>query len=59
MKGRDYRVHGTLKNSDRVVDNTFWIGVFPGIGEPEVEYVLDVIHRFSREATARGRQGRA
>jgi CDP-6-deoxy-D-xylo-4-hexulose-3-dehydrase len=59
MKGRQYRVHGTLKNSDRVVDNTFWIGVFPGIGEPEVEYVLDVIHRFCREATARGREGRA
>jgi CDP-6-deoxy-D-xylo-4-hexulose-3-dehydrase len=59
MKGRQYRVHGTLENSDRVVDKTFWIGVFPGIGEPEVEYVLDVIHRFCREATARGGEGRA
>ncbi len=58
MVGRHYRVHGPLTNSDRVVGQTFWIGVFPGIGEPEAGYVLDVIHRFCRDAAARTTKGR-
>jgi CDP-6-deoxy-D-xylo-4-hexulose-3-dehydrase len=58
MSGRHYRVHGPLTNSDRVVGQTFWIGVFPGIGEPEAGYVLDVIHRFCRDAAARTTKGR-
>jgi len=53
MKGRRYRVHGELTNSDRVVTQTFWIGVYPGIRQPEIDYVLDVIHAFCREAAAR------
>ena len=53
MRGRNYRIHGTLTNSDRVVEDTFWIGVFPGIGDPELSYVLEVIHAFCRNAAAR------
>jgi CDP-6-deoxy-D-xylo-4-hexulose-3-dehydrase len=59
MSGRHYRVHGPLTNSDRVVGQTFWIGVFPGIGEPEAGYVLDVIHRFCRDAAARTLKGQS
>jgi CDP-6-deoxy-D-xylo-4-hexulose-3-dehydrase len=54
MLGRNYRVNGALINSDRVVSHTFWIGVFPGIGDCELGYVLDTIHDFCREAAISG-----
>jgi CDP-6-deoxy-D-xylo-4-hexulose-3-dehydrase len=50
MKGQKYRVHGSLENSDRIMRQTFWIGVFPGIGPDAIGYVLDTIHQFCRSA---------
>ena len=32
-KGVGYRIAGSLENTDRIMDNTFWIGVFPGMTE--------------------------
>jgi CDP-6-deoxy-D-xylo-4-hexulose-3-dehydrase len=40
-QGAVYRVAGNLANTDFVMDRVFWIGVFPGITEPMVEYILD------------------
>ena len=48
MLGRDYRVCGELTNSDRIMRQTFWIGVYPGLGEPAIDYMLDVIHDFCK-----------
>ena len=45
MKDRNVRTHGSLANSDRIMNQTFWIGVYPGLGEDHVGYVLDVIGR--------------
>jgi CDP-4-dehydro-6-deoxyglucose reductase, E1 len=53
MRGRQYRIHGDLTNSDIVVDRTFWIGVFPGIGTAQIDYVLDIFHRFCRATTTK------
>ncbi len=50
MKGQNYRVHGSLVNSDRIMRQTFWIGVFPGISLDGIGYVLDTIHDFCRSA---------
>ncbi|HEU5048626.1 MAG TPA: lipopolysaccharide biosynthesis protein RfbH [Rickettsiales bacterium] len=50
MKGRPHRTHGTLENSDRVMNHTFWIGVYPGLGDAEIGYILDVFHDFCRRA---------
>lgn len=36
-----YRVFGSLDNTDAVMENTFWIGVYPGITEPMIEYMID------------------
>jgi CDP-6-deoxy-D-xylo-4-hexulose-3-dehydrase len=49
MIGRNYRVHDSLVNSDRVMRHTFWIGVYPGLGPDEIDYTLDAIHTFCRE----------
>jgi CDP-6-deoxy-D-xylo-4-hexulose-3-dehydrase len=52
MQGRNYRVHGSLANSDRIVADTFWLGVYPGLGPDELNYVLETIHAFCRRARA-------
>jgi CDP-6-deoxy-D-xylo-4-hexulose-3-dehydrase len=46
MTGRNYRVSGTLANTDTVMNNTFWIGVFPGLSEPMLDYVANRIETF-------------
>nr|WP_210261245.1 lipopolysaccharide biosynthesis protein RfbH [Enterovirga sp. DB1703] len=43
MKGRSYRVSGSLANADIVVDRTLWIGVYPGLGSDEIGHVLDTV----------------
>ena len=42
----DHRVIGDLKNSDLVMTNTFWLGVYPGLTSEMLEYVSYVIHEF-------------
>lgn len=42
----DYRLSGKLQNTDIAMDRTFWIGVYPGITEPMVEYVVETIKAF-------------
>ncbi len=48
MKGRDYRVVGDLTNSDIVTENTFWMGVYPGLGESEIGYMVDTLTKYVR-----------
>ena len=48
MKGRNFRVHGTLVNSDKVMRDSFWIGVYPGLSEAHIEYMVDAVRGFVR-----------
>ena len=50
MAGRAFRKIGDLPNSDRVMRQTFWIGVFPGLAEPHLEFMIDTIVDFCRTA---------
>jgi CDP-6-deoxy-D-xylo-4-hexulose-3-dehydrase len=45
-KGRDFRVVGSLENTDYVMNNVFWIGVFPGLTKPMLDYVAETITEF-------------
>jgi CDP-6-deoxy-D-xylo-4-hexulose-3-dehydrase len=45
-RGIEHRVIGNLENSDLVMTNTFWLGVYPGLTEEMLSYVSDVIHDF-------------
>ena len=38
-----YRVIGELSNTDRIMRDTFWVGVFPGITDKMVERIAEVI----------------
>jgi CDP-6-deoxy-D-xylo-4-hexulose-3-dehydrase len=42
--GTPRRVVSDLKNSDTVMNDTFWIGVWPGITEEMLNYVIEVVH---------------
>ena len=42
--GTPRRVVSDLKNSDIVMNDTFWIGVWPGITEEMLNYVIEVVH---------------
>jgi len=44
--GVDYRVVGDLRNTDVVMNRSFWIGVYPGLDEERLEYVLDAFEEF-------------
>jgi len=41
-----YRIYGNLKNTDFIMNNTFWIGVYPGLGSDTIEYVLNIFTKF-------------
>ncbi len=38
-----------LPNTDYIMNNTFWVGVFPALGEKEIEKISDTIHNFVGE----------
>jgi len=40
------RVWGDLTNTDFIMNNTFFIGVYPGIGDLQLDYIQKVFHRF-------------
>lgn len=46
FQGREYRISGDLANTDRIMNQTFWIGVFPGLSEDMLEYSADKIETF-------------
>ena len=38
-----YRVVGDLNNTDFVMENTFWVGVYPGMMDETVDYIAKII----------------
>ncbi|NUZ08203.1 lipopolysaccharide biosynthesis protein RfbH [Piscinibacter koreensis] len=46
MIGRNFRVSGTLDNTDTVMNQTFWLGVFPALGEPQLDYIAETLETF-------------
>ncbi len=40
---KGYRVVGTLENTDRIMADTFWVGVYPGMTDEKIDYMAKVI----------------
>lgn len=38
-----YRVVGSLKNTDFIMENTFWVGVYPGMNDNMIDYMAKII----------------
>jgi CDP-6-deoxy-D-xylo-4-hexulose-3-dehydrase len=43
LEGREYRVSGSLENTDRIMNDTFWVGIYPGLTEPMLDYVAETL----------------
>ena len=44
IRGTDaYRVSGGLDNTDRIMNNTFWVGVYPGMTDEKIDYMAKII----------------
>ena len=41
-----YRVLGELENTDIIMNNTFWIGVYSGMTQSMIEYILKIMRSF-------------
>lgn len=46
MEGKIFRVSGNLTNSDIVMNQTFWLGVFPGLDREMLDFVVDRLETF-------------
>ena len=40
-----HKVIGNLENTDRIMNQTFWIGVYPGLSKEMLNYVIETLHR--------------
>lgn len=48
-KGLDYRIHGELKTTDRIMNDLFWIGVHPALDPNKMDYMLQSLEDIARQ----------
>jgi CDP-6-deoxy-D-xylo-4-hexulose-3-dehydrase len=46
MIGKNFRVSGELTNTDVVMNQTFWLGVFPALQNEHLDYIADKLEEF-------------
>ena len=46
FKGHTHRISGDLTNTDKVMNNTFWIGVYPGLNEDMLSFMVEKLEAF-------------
>jgi len=49
-EGVDYKVIGDLKNTDKIMNDSFWLGVYPGMKKEAINYMVKKIKTFLKEA---------
>ena len=45
-EGVDYRVAGSLEVTDRIMNDSLWIGLYPGMGEAKLDYMIKTIRAY-------------
>lgn len=50
FKDVDFRVHGDLVNTDKITQDSFWIGVWPGLTEAHLDYMVEQIYQVTHAA---------
>ncbi|MBQ8435378.1 MAG: DegT/DnrJ/EryC1/StrS family aminotransferase, partial [Oscillospiraceae bacterium] len=43
QSGEGYRVVGNLENTEKIMTNTFWVGVYPGMTDEKIDYMAKTI----------------
>ena len=46
VEGVDYRVSGTLENTDDFMNNALWIGVYPGMTDAKLDHMISAVRSF-------------
>lgn len=46
MIGRNFKIHGQLTNTDIIMNDTFWVGIYPGLSEEMLDYTAQKISEF-------------
>lgn len=46
MLNQKYRVSGNLRNTEYIMDNSFWIGLYPGLSKEHLDYVIGKIENY-------------
>lgn len=46
MLNQKYRVSGDLKISDKIMNNSFWVGVYPGLRKSNISFISNVLHKY-------------
>ena len=52
FRDTNYRVHGALTHTDKVMNDSFWVGVWPGIDAQRLDYMADTLDEVTRELLA-------
>lgn len=46
MYGRNFRCAGSFDNADRIMNNTLWVGIWPGLSEAMLDYIAKTLIQF-------------
>ncbi|AVS75908.1 lipopolysaccharide biosynthesis protein RfbH [Paracidovorax cattleyae] len=46
MQGQNYRAASSLKNTDTVMESTFWLGIYPGLTEAMIDFTADRVETY-------------
>lgn len=45
-EGKDFKKIGELPNTDKIMNNSFWIGVYPAMDKKEIDFMIEIIRKF-------------
>jgi CDP-6-deoxy-D-xylo-4-hexulose-3-dehydrase len=48
-KDKDYRAVGNLPNTDKIMNDSFWVGVYPGMSAEAIDYMIETIRGFANK----------
>lgn len=50
VENEEYRVVGELANTDKIMNDSFWIGLYPGMGDDAISYMISKIREYVTKA---------
>lgn len=49
VENEEYRVVGELPNTDKIMNDSFWIGLYPGMGDDAINYMIKKIREYTKK----------